>query len=73
MDNLFLIAAHASPVVLITLVIILPDLAIMLSALAGATATFGGWYLKFVVITRAAYIPKFEIPTLPIRGQPGSG
>jgi len=72
MDNFFLIAAHASPVVLIALVIILPDLAIPLSALAGATATLGGWYLKFVVVTRAAYIPKFEIPTLPIRGQRGS-
>jgi phenylacetyl-CoA:acceptor oxidoreductase subunit 2 len=73
MDNFFLIAAHASPVVLITLVIILPDLAIPLSAMVGATATLGGWYLKFVVVTRAAYIPKFEIPILPVRGQRGSG
>ena len=73
MENWFLNTAHALPVVLITLVIILPDLAIPLSALAGATATLGGWYLKFVVVTRAAYIPKFEIPTLPVRGQRGSG
>jgi phenylacetyl-CoA:acceptor oxidoreductase subunit 2 len=72
MNTFFLVTAHLSPVVLITFVFILPDLAIPLSALAGAAATLGGWYLKFVVVTRAAYIPKFEIPTTPVRGQRGS-
>ncbi len=72
MDNFFLIAAHALPVVLIALVIIVPEMAIPLAALAGAAATLGGWYLKFVIVTRAAYIPKFVIPIPPVRGQRGS-
>jgi len=72
MRNVFLIAAHALPVLLIASVFIWPNIALPLSALAGVTATLGGWYLKLVIVTRAAYVPKFEIPTLPVRGQRGS-
>ncbi len=72
MDNFFLISAHALPVVLFAFVIIAPNMAIPLAAAAGAAATLGGWYLKFVIVTRAAYIPKFEIPIPPVRGQRGS-
>lgn len=72
MRNGFLIIAHGLPVVLIASVFVWPNMAIPLSALAGAAAALGGWYLKFVIVTRAAYIPKFEIPIPPVRGQRGS-
>jgi phenylacetyl-CoA:acceptor oxidoreductase subunit 2 len=72
MRNGFLITAHGLPVVLIASVFVWPDMAIPLSALAGATAALGGWYLKFVIVTRASYIPKFAIPIPPVRGQRGS-
>jgi len=72
MRNVFLIAAHALPVLLIASVFIWPNVALPLSALAGAAATLGGWYLKLVIVTRAAYIPKVAVPILPVRGQRGS-
>jgi phenylacetyl-CoA:acceptor oxidoreductase subunit 2 len=72
MANFFLITAHGLPVVLFAFVIIAPNMAIPLAMLAGAAATLGGWYLKFVFVTRAAYIPGFEIPIPPVRGQRGS-
>lgn len=72
-DNRLLFAAHTAPVVLIILLIGVPQIAIPLAALAGAAATLGGWYLKFVIVTRAAYIPQLEIPAAPVRGQPGPG
>ncbi len=68
----FLIAGHALPASLIVFAFIWPDLAIPLTALAGAAATLGGWYLKIVLVTRAAYIPKVAIPTPPVRGRRGS-
>ena len=73
MRNGFLIAAHALPVLLIVSVFIWPNLALLFSALAGAAATLGGWYLKLVLVTRAAYIPKVSVPVLPVRGQRGTG
>jgi phenylacetyl-CoA:acceptor oxidoreductase subunit 2 len=68
----FLIAGHALPILLIVFAYIWPHLAIPLTALAGAAATLGGWYLKIVLVTRAAYIPKIVVPTPPVRGRRGS-
>lgn len=68
----FLIAGHALPILLIVFAYIWPDLAIPYSALAGIVTALGGWYLKIVLITRAAYIPKVAIPIPPVRGRRGS-
>ena len=67
----FLIVGHALPVVLLALGVIAPGMATPLAALAGITATLGGWFLKIHLISKAAYIPKFTIPAAPVRGQTG--
>jgi phenylacetyl-CoA:acceptor oxidoreductase subunit 2 len=51
--------------------LIAPGMATPLVALAGIMATLGGWFMKVKLITKAAYIPKFTIPTAPVRGQAG--
>lgn len=38
-------------------------------ALAAAIAVASGWWLKFTLVTRAAYNQGFALPVLPIRGQ----
>lgn len=43
------------------------------AALAGACALAGGWYVKFVLITRAAYDQGFALPRLPVRGTGRAG
>jgi hypothetical protein len=67
----FLTIGHALPVIFIALAISAPGMATPLVALAGITATFGGWFMKLKLVTKAAYIPKFKIPTAPVRGQAG--
>lgn len=67
----FLTIGHALPVIFIALAITAPGMATPLVALAGITATLGGWFMKLKLVTKAAYIPKFEIPTAPVRGQAG--
>jgi phenylacetyl-CoA:acceptor oxidoreductase subunit 2 len=67
----FLTIGHALPVILLALGFIAPGMAMPLAALAGITATLGGWFLKIKLITKAAYIPKFTIPAAPVRGQTG--
>lgn len=71
MRRSFLIIGHALPAVLIALYFVWPGPATPLLVLAGIAATLGGWQLKAVLLTRAAYIPKYSIPAAPIRGQPG--
>jgi hypothetical protein len=67
----FLIIGHVLPLIFLVLGFITPDIATPLTALAGIAATFGGWYLKIKLVTKAAYIPKFTIPAAPVRGQTG--
>jgi phenylacetyl-CoA:acceptor oxidoreductase subunit 2 len=38
------------------------------AALAGIAAVFAGWWLKFVLVTRAAFNQGFALPQLPVRG-----
>lgn len=68
----FLFAGHALPAILIVLAYIWPGMATTFSALAGVAATLGGWLLKIVLVTRAAYIPKATIPEPPVRGRRSS-
>ncbi len=67
----FVTVGHALPVVCLALGFIAPGMALPLAALAGITATLGGWFLKVNLVTKAAYIPKFGIPQAPVRGQAG--
>jgi len=67
----FLTIGHALPVILLVLGLIAPGFALPLVALAGVAAAVGGWYLKVILVTKAAYIPEFTIPAAPVRGQPG--
>lgn len=66
----FLLAGHLLPIALIILAVISTDQAMIFSALAGVTATLAGWWLKVVLVTRAAYIPGAAIPRAPVRGRP---
>ena len=65
---------------------VLPGLLLVLAALAGmdqsgliqaagAIAVLGGWFIKFTVVTRAAYNQGFALPRMPVRGvgQTGAG
>jgi phenylacetyl-CoA:acceptor oxidoreductase subunit 2 len=40
----------------------------VVAALAGLVATLAGWYLKFVLVTRAGFNQGFALPHLPVRG-----
>ncbi len=66
--KMFLFSGHVLPVSLIIIAYVWPGVANVLLALAGIAATLGGWLLKVVLVTRAAYIPKTTIPNLPVRG-----
>jgi len=72
MRNGFLIAGHALPATLIVLAYTWPGMTTTFSALAGVAAALGGWLLKVVLVTKAAYIPKSEIPKPPVRGRRSS-
>jgi len=67
----FLIIGHALPALFLALGFVAPGMATPLTALAGLTTAIGGWFLKFILVTKAAYIPKFTIPAVPVRGQTG--
>lgn len=67
----FLTVGHAVPIVCLVLGFVAPGMALPLTAIAGVTATLGGWYLKLNLITKAGYIPKFNIPSAPVRGHSG--
>ncbi|MBM3391156.1 MAG: phenylacetyl-CoA:acceptor oxidoreductase [Betaproteobacteria bacterium] len=40
-----------------------------LTFLAGLVALLAGWWLKFTIVTRAAYNQGYALPVLPVRGQ----
>jgi phenylacetyl-CoA:acceptor oxidoreductase subunit 2 len=67
----FLTIGHALPIVCLVLSFVAPGMALPLTAIAGIMATLGGWFLKINLVTKAAYIPKFNIPSAPVRGQTG--
>ena len=70
MQSSFLLIGHLLPAVLIVVAVTWADMATIFSALGGITATLAGWWLKAVLVTRAAYIPGADIPNPPVRGRP---
>lgn len=75
----FVSVGHIIPIVLLLAALALPILvslplaAALLAALAGLLIVAGGWYFKFVLVTRAAYNQGFALTRLPARvpGQAG--
>jgi phenylacetyl-CoA:acceptor oxidoreductase subunit 2 len=56
------------PLVLLLAGIALPEFASTAAIFAGLAALGAGWYLKFVLVTRAAFNQGFALPKLPVRG-----
>jgi len=57
------------PLVLALAGLAFSDLAAAAGVVAGLTALATGWYLKFVLVTRAAFNQGFALPKLPVRGR----
>jgi phenylacetyl-CoA:acceptor oxidoreductase subunit 2 len=56
------------PLVLALAGLALPEFSSTARVFAGLTALGTGWYLKFVLVTRAAFNQGFALPKLPVRG-----
>lgn len=67
--NPVLVLGLIVPVVLIAVALLVPAHAGRAMVVAGFAAVAGGWWLKYVVIARAAFNQGFALPKLPIRGQ----
>ncbi len=67
------LSGHYLPAVLLVLSLIAGDFGPWLGLLAGLSAIFGGWQLKFVVIARAAFNQGFALPLTPVRGAGEAG
>lgn len=65
----------AAPLALALAALALPEQRFVLGAVAGVFAAMGGWFIKFVIVTRAAYNQGFAIAHSPARGGglPGPG
>jgi phenylacetyl-CoA:acceptor oxidoreductase subunit 2 len=65
---------HALPAALLAATFIVPT-AVPLAAAAGLALVGSGAWLKFAVVTRAAFTQGFSIPFVPVRGRerPGNG
>jgi len=72
-DPVVLLLGHVVPLALIAVAYFQPTIGDLLLALAGAATALGGWYLKFVIVTRAAYNQGFAIDHAPDRGPAGAG
>jgi len=58
----------AAPLALLAIGLMLPSVATGADFLAGLAALVAGWWLKFVLVRRAAYNQGFSLPQLPVRG-----
>ena len=69
------VAGHLAPVILIVLGLFVEPLGPWLVVTGGLLAVLGGWWMKFVVIARAAFNQGFALPLTPVRGvgNPGIG
>jgi phenylacetyl-CoA:acceptor oxidoreductase 26-kDa subunit len=59
---------HALPAVLLLSALLVPT-SVVLAAVAGLALAAAGAWLKFTVVTRAAYTQGFSIPFVPVRGR----
>jgi phenylacetyl-CoA:acceptor oxidoreductase 26-kDa subunit len=68
-----LFAGHILPLLALPLAFLVPPLALVAHLVAAAAVVFGGWYLKFTLITRAAYTQGYAIAHAPARTPGYSG
>ena len=65
--------AHGAPALLALLALLALAFGVGFSAwllaLAGLMTVLGGWWLKFVVITKASFNQGFALPKMPVRGR----
>ncbi len=66
-------AGHLAPVILIVLGLFVGPLGPWLVVTGALLAVLGGWWMKFVVIARAAFNQGFALPLTPVRGAGNSG
>ena len=69
------LGGHLAPVIVIVLGLFLEQVGPWLVVIGGLLAVLGGWWMKFVVIARAAFNQGFALPLTPVRGtgNPGTG
>ncbi|TAN49461.1 MAG: phenylacetyl-CoA:acceptor oxidoreductase [Rhodospirillales bacterium] len=65
--KLFLVAGHILPVALLGLGAVFGSSALFV--LAGLLVAASGWWMKLILITKAAYNQGFAVPHIPVRGQ----
>ena len=66
--------AHGAPALLALLALAFGiGFSAWLLALAGLMTVLGGWWLKFVVITKASFNQGFALPKMPVRGRGPGG
>jgi phenylacetyl-CoA:acceptor oxidoreductase 26-kDa subunit len=68
-----LFAGHVLPLLALPLAFLVPPLAVVAHLVAAAAVLGGGWYLKFILITRAAYTQGYAIARAPARTPGYSG
>ncbi|MCB1435554.1 MAG: dimethyl sulfoxide reductase anchor subunit [Rhodobiaceae bacterium] len=68
----FAALGHGLPLLALAAVLALPDLGGVLVALAGLLAFASGWWIKFVIVVRAAFNQGYAIAFTPARGPGGS-
>jgi phenylacetyl-CoA:acceptor oxidoreductase subunit 2 len=71
----FIAIGHGLPAFALVTGLLFPGARLLFALLAGASAAAAGWYIKSVIITRAAYNQGYAIEHAPARGggQPGPG
>ena len=64
-----------APVIVIVLGLFLEQVGPWVGVIGALLAVLGGWWMKFVVIARAAFNQGFALPLTPVRGVgvPGAG
>jgi len=67
-ESIVTVAGHILPVALLGLAAYVPETTIWALPVAGLLAGLVGWYLKFVIINKAAFNQGFAIPHTPARG-----
>lgn len=72
MSAVFLVGSNLLPALLLLLAVVIPSFAAVCAIVGGCAAIFGGWQLKFQLITRAAFVQGYAFARLH-RGHPRAG
>lgn len=74
-DGVITLLGSVAPAILAAIALLFDEHAAAFGIVAGTLATFSGWYMKAIIITRASYNQGFAINHTPARGggKPGPG